>query len=140
MSTEENKALFRRVLEEIFNKGNFAVANEIYEKDFVAHIPPDEFKGPEGIKQFVSAQRNAFPDLNITIQDQVAEGDMVATRWTLAGTHKGNLRDIAPTGKKVTVSGSTIVRISNSKIAEGWTNMDALGMMQQLGVVPLPQK
>ena len=140
MSTEENKALFRRVLEEIFNKGNFAVVNEIYEKDFVAHIPPDEFKGPEGIKQFVSAQRNAFPDLNITIQDQVTEGDMVATRWTLTGTHKGNLRDIAPTGKKITVSGSTIVRISNSKIAEGWTNMDALGMMVQLGVAPPPPK
>ncbi len=140
MSTEENKALIRRSFEEIFSKGNYDVADEIYEKDMVGHVPPNELKGPEGIKQFASLQRNAFPDFQITVQDQIAEGDRVASRWTATGTHKGEFQGIAPTGKKVNITATTIVRISNGKIVEGWSNMDALGMMVQLGVIPPPKK
>ena len=85
-------------------------------------------------------QHNGFPDFQITIQDQIAEGDRVVSRWNATGTHKGEFQGIALTGKKVNITATTIVRISNGKIVEGWPNMDSLGMMVQLGVVPPPQK
>src|SRR5215207_10454783 len=98
VSTEENKVLARRVLEEIFNKGNLDAADELLAPDFVDHDPsmPEDVRGPEGFKEYVSAYRSAFPDLHVQIEDQIAEGDKVTTRWTGTGTHEGELAGIAP--------------------------------------------
>ena len=95
-------------------------------------LPP----GPESFKQFVSSYLSAFPDLHYTIEDQIAEGDRVVTRWTAVGTHKGELMGIPPTGQQAVVTGITINRFVGEKVVEGWNNWDGLGMMQQLGVVP----
>lgn len=134
--SEENKALARRFFEEVWNKGNLDVVDELYDANSVAHgvgeIPP----GPEGFKQFVSAYRNAYPDVHFAIEDMIAEGDMVVTRWTARGTHKGELMGIAPTGKQIAVAGVTVSRYVGGKSVESWNNWDALGMLQQLGVVP----
>lgn len=100
MSIEKNKALMRRSFEEIFNKGNFEIVDEICGEDFVGHAPPDEIKGPEGIKQEVTGQRNAFPDLHITILDQIADGDMVAKRWTSTAPTKVILEILPPSARK----------------------------------------
>ena len=137
MSTEENKALSRRVIEDIINKQNPALADELIDPNFVDHgIAGKGFKGPEGFKQYITTLITAFPDLNLTIDDMVAEGDKVAMRLTAQGTHKGDFMGIAPTGKQVTMSGIVIQRIANNKCVEGWLVNDNLGMMQQMGVVP----
>ena len=134
MSTEGNKALSRRVIEEIFNKQNPALADELIDANFIDHGMG--FKGPEGFKQFVTTFITGFPDIRLTIDDMVAEGDKVALRLTAQGTHKGDFMGIAPTGKHITASGVLIQRIAGNKVAEGWLVNDVLGIMQQLGVVP----
>jgi steroid delta-isomerase-like uncharacterized protein len=137
MSTEENKALARRVIEEMFNEGNLDVADELIASDYVDHDPamPEEVRGPEGFKEYVGMYRSAFPDLHIQIEDQIAEGDKVVTRWTGTGTHEGELAGIAPTGNYVTLPGMEIVRISEGKLVEGWEGYDSMTMMRQLGVM-----
>ena len=137
MSTEENKALARRVLEEMFNKGNSDVADELLASDYVDHDPamPEDIRSPEGFKQYVGAYRSAFSDLHVEIEDQIAEGDKVVTRWTGNGTHDGELSGIAPTGNRVTLPGMEIVRISGGKLVEGWEGYDSMNLMRQLGVV-----
>jgi steroid delta-isomerase-like uncharacterized protein len=134
----QNKAAARRLLEEFFVQGNFDVADEIVDKNYVGHdiAMPEPLRGPEGLKQQAKGYREAFPDLKMKIEDQFAEGDKVVTRWTASGTHKGDLFGIAPTGKQTTVEGITIDRFSGGKIAESWDNWDALGLMQQLGAIP----
>ena len=136
--SEENKALSRRVIEEIFNAGNLDLADELIAQDHVHHDPamPEEGHGPEHMKEFANMYRTAFPDVRVQIEDQIAEEDRVATRWVASGTHEGDLMGIAPTGNRVTVAGMTIDRIANGQVAETWDNYDALGMMQQLGVIP----
>jgi steroid delta-isomerase-like uncharacterized protein len=136
MSVEENKAIFRRIVEEGFNKGNLAIVDELVATNHVNHT--DNVHGPEEYKQFITMYRTAFPDLHMTIEDQIAEGDKVVNRWTSRGTHKGDLMGIPPTGKQTTVTGMYVARIIGGKIVEEWGNLDALGMMQQLGVVPPP--
>jgi predicted SnoaL-like aldol condensation-catalyzing enzyme len=98
MSIEENKALARRVIEEMFNNGNLDVADELIAPDYVDHDPamPEDIHGPEGFKEYVSVYRSAFPDLHIQIEDQVAEGDKVTTRWTAPAPTKGSLRATPP--------------------------------------------
>ena len=137
---EENKATSRRFYEELFTQGNLDTAEEIVTSDFVIHDPniPQEPRGPEGLKQFVSMYRNAFPDLNFTIEDQIAEGEKVGTRWVAHGTHQGELIGIAPTGKRVTVRAFTLQRFSGGKIAEDWAHYDALGMMRQISAILEP--
>ena len=136
MSTEENKAVLRRN-EEVFNKGDLAIADETIAPNYSYHgSGGQEIKGPEGFKQIITMFRTAFPDLHVTVEDMVAEGDKVAHRLILRGTHKGDLMGIAPTGKQVTVSAITISRFAGGKEVEAWSNFDQLGMMQQLGVVP----
>jgi steroid delta-isomerase-like uncharacterized protein len=136
MSVEENKAIFRRIVEEGFNKGNLAIVDELVATNHVNHT--DNVHGPEEYKQFITMYRTAFPDLHMTIEDQIAEGDKVVNRWTSRGTHKGDLMGIPPTGKQTTVTGMYVARIIGGKIVEEWGNLDALGMMQQIGVVPPP--
>ena len=137
MSAEENKALVRRVFEQMFNEGNLDVADELLAPGYVDHDPslPQDVHGPGGFKEYVGMYRAAFPDLHVQIQDQLAEGDRVATRWTGTGTHNGELAGITPTGKQVTLPGMEIVRIANGKLVEGWEGYDSGTLMRQLGVM-----
>ena len=142
MLSETNNTVARRFLEEVWNKGNLAVLNEIIAKDHVNSGPgtlPGLPTGPEGSKQLVTVYRNAFPDVHFTIDEQIAEGDKVVTRWTAHGTHQGELAGIPATGKSSTVTGIVIDRFVNGKIAESWGIFDQFGMMQQLGVIPTPE-
>ncbi|MDQ4026017.1 MAG: ester cyclase [Actinomycetota bacterium] len=136
--SDENKAVARRMVEELLVAGNFEIAEELVDQNYVGHdvASPEPIRGPEGLKQQVKGYRDAFPDLQLTIEDQVAEGDKVATRWTATGTHRGDLFGMSPTGKQTTVGGITIDRFTGGKIVESWDNWDALGLMQQLGAIP----
>ena len=138
MSTEENKAFVRRVFEEGWNAGNLDLFDEADAPDYVLHDPsvPEDVRGVEGVKRFASMYLRAFPDLHFTVEDQVAEGEKVATRWTSSATHQGELMGIPPTGNRTAVSGITISRVSGGKLAEDWNIWDTLGLMRQLGVVP----
>jgi steroid delta-isomerase-like uncharacterized protein len=140
VSAEANKALVRRSFEEVFNQGNLDAVEEIFAPDYVLHDPtsPEEIRGTEGMRRYVSMYRSAFPDTEITIEDQLAEGDTVATRWTARGTHQGELMGVQPSGNRVEVMGVTISRIEGGKIVEDWDIYDALGMMQQIGAIPEP--
>jgi steroid delta-isomerase-like uncharacterized protein len=139
MGTEENKAVYRRFLELGFNTGNFAALGEVLSADYVDHdAPPGIPPGPEGIAHLLAPYRAAFPDVHMTVDAQVAEGERVATRYTFRGTHRGDLMGIPPTGKQVEMTGTTIARIVDGKMVEAWVNYDLLGMMQQLGVIPAP--
>ncbi len=138
MSTEQNKALVRRLFDE-FYPGNVDVADEIFAGQVELN---DSGKimtvTPEDLKQRHRAQLAAMPDCTITLEDMVCEGDKVAYRWTLRGTQTGPLRGIPPTGKHAVMSGMTIMRIANGKIVAGWHNYDMLGVLQQLGLIPAP--
>jgi steroid delta-isomerase-like uncharacterized protein len=136
--SENNKAIVRRLLEDFWNKGNLSLADELFAPNYEHHdaSTPDFGRGPESEKKRATLYRTAFPDVRLTIEDIIAEGETVMTRWSCRGTHKGDLRGIAPTGKQINISGVTIARLANGKFAEGWVNWDALGLMQQLGVVP----
>lgn len=136
----QNKQLARYIFEEIENKGNLAVADEIFANDFVNHTPFGNMHGPEGAKQFATMLRTAFPDLHINIEDQIAEGDKVASRWTAIGTHQGTFQGLPPTGRPIEITGMVITRIANGKIVEQWGNPDLLSMMQQLGAIPEPRQ
>jgi steroid delta-isomerase-like uncharacterized protein len=136
LSADANKEIVRRLNVEPW-EGNIGVIDELVSSGYVGHDPSGpEQRGPEGVKEFVTAYLAAFPDGRITIDEQLAEGDVVASRWTGRGTHQGELMGIPATGKQVTVSGITISRIENGKVIEEWTNWDTLGMLQQLGAVP----
>ena len=136
--SEVNKTIVRRLFEEVWNKGDLSVADELFTPNYDHHDPstPDVGRGPESEKKRATLYRTAFPDLRLTIEDIIAEGETVMARWSCRGTHKGDLSGIAPTGKHFTISGVSIARFSGSKMAEGYVNWDALGLMQQLGVVP----
>ncbi|MBI3287464.1 MAG: ester cyclase [Chloroflexi bacterium] len=138
MGAQENKDRFRRAFEALFNEGNLAVADELFDPNFLGHAPPNPIRGPQGLKQTVDMYRKALPDLHLTIEDQIAQGDRLANRWTARGTHRGELMGIPPTGKPVTLTGITINRWAGGKIVEGWTEINLMGVMQQLGVVPAP--
>lgn len=141
MSTETNKAIIRRFFEEAFGKGNLAVVDEIVAPDQVNGGPgalPEMPSGPEGSKMLITTYRSAFPDLHFTIDEQIAEGNTVVTRWTAHGTHNGELAGIPATGKRTTVVGLGVDRIENGKIVESWGLFDQFGMLQQLGVIPAP--
>jgi steroid delta-isomerase-like uncharacterized protein len=135
--SETNKTVSRRLIEEAFNQGTYDVIDELVAPTYVNHDPfTGDTMGLEGTREVIEGYRSAFPDLKVTIEDQLAERDLVATRWTAKGTHKGELLGIAPTGKEATVTGLTIDRIKDGKIVESWNNWDTLGMMRQLGLVP----
>jgi predicted ester cyclase len=139
---EQNKAVARRVFLEIFGQGQMAVADEIVASDHVNSGPgalPGLPPGPEGTKQLIMVYRTAFPDIQFTIDEQIAEGDRVMTRWTAVATHKGKLADMPPTGKRATVTGIGVDRIVKGKIAETWGIFDQFGMLQQLGAIPTPK-
>lgn len=144
MSKKETKALIHRFFEE-FNKGKtaaMAIIDELYATDIIFHSSTGkDICGLKDYKQFCSEFFDAMPDANVTIDDIIVEGDKVATRWTLTGTHKGELRgkhvasDASPTYKKVTTWAITIDRIVGGKFVEEWERYDTLGLMQQLGLI-----
>jgi steroid delta-isomerase-like uncharacterized protein len=136
MSSEQNKMIVRRALEEPW-QGKLDVVDELVTPDYVGHDPanPKPLRGPEDVKEFISTYREAFPDARITVEQQFADADMVATRWTARGTHEGELMGFPPSGRRVTVSGLTISRFKDGKIAEEYQNWDVFGLMQQIGAV-----
>ena len=135
MSTEDNKALMHRAYDAL-NQKHLAVLDEVYAPDLVVHIVSTTIQGLEAFKQGLSLFLTAFPDARFTIEDMIVEGDRVVVRYTFRGTHQADLMGIPPTGKQVTVTGMIITRTVNGKSEEGWLNFDALGMLQQLGVIP----
>ena len=134
----ESKGISRRLLEEAFNSGNLDVVDELVSPEFVNHdaAQPEPAVGIEAAKASIQGYRDAFPDLRIAIELQVAEGEYVTTQWTAQGTNQGDLMGMPATGKQATVTGITIDRIVDGRIVESWTNWDTLGLLQQLGVVP----
>jgi len=134
MSLEENKIIARRYPEEVYNRKNIDVLDEIMDENIINHWWEPEINGIKIIKEYVAKNLKAFPDVKFTIEDQIAEGEKVVTRVSFIATHKGEFMGIAPTGKKVKVTGVIIFKITNSKIVETWAEMDALSWMQQLGV------
>jgi steroid delta-isomerase-like uncharacterized protein len=142
MSTEQNKTIVRRYWEEVWNQGNLAVVDELIAADFDGHPAPSDAdfgRGPAGQKQLVGLYRGAFPDMRMTIDDMAADGERVVLRWTARGTNTGEMMGMPATGRPSTVTGIVINRLAAGKIVESWTNFDALGMMQQLGVIPTPE-
>jgi steroid delta-isomerase-like uncharacterized protein len=136
--SEANKKVVRRLFEEVWNKGNLQATDELFAPTYTHHdsSTPDFGRGPESEKKRATLYRTALPDVRLTIDDIISEGETVTARWSCRGTHKGDLNGIAPTGKQVTISGISIARFANGKMAEGWVNWDALSLMQQLGVAP----
>ena|SRR5215469_6026848 len=152
MSTEENKALVRHYVEEVWNKGNVAAVDELFAPNYVDHHDapahtrmPAHWQFSEGFKPFFSQWRTTFPDLRYSIDLQVAEADLVVTRATAYGTHTGEYRGleftgIPPTGKQITWMITWIYRLADGKIVEGWLNEDAVGRLQQIGALPTPRE
>lgn len=137
MSTEDNKNLIHRFYEEVFNKKNVAALDAFYAPDHVDHtLPPGMPTSPEGTKQAIIMTLVALPDLHVTIEDMIAEGDKVVTRFTTHGTQQGVFGSIPPTGKRVAITTIEITRVADGKIVEDWGLDDRLGMLQQLGLVP----
>ncbi len=137
MSTDENKAISRRWREEL-DQGNWAVLDAYLSRDFGLHMPGSPPQDQAGMKDVLTMIYGAFPDFHTTFEDLVAEGDKVALRMTFSGTHQGEFQGIPPTGKRIMVSAIVIDRIVDGKLAEHWSQFDALGMLQQLGVIPAP--
>ena len=139
--SEGNKAIARRFFEEGANERNLGIIDEIFTTTFVYHTSAyPEIRGPEELKAFFTEHFRPFPDAHYTIEEVVAEGDKVITRWTFAATHQGELMGAAPKGKAVEVQGISIFDITNGKISEVRTVWDALGLMQQAGVILLPEE
>lgn len=134
---EANKALVHRLFDGAIT-GNFDIIDELMVADYLFHDPvsPVEVRGPEGYKQEFGMYLHAFPDIQITFEQMIAEGDKVAIRWTLSGTHEGTLMGVAPTGTPVTVTGISMYRVADGKFVETWASYDAMGMMQQLAAPP----
>jgi steroid delta-isomerase-like uncharacterized protein len=137
-SAEESKATVRRFWD-VWEEGNIDLVDELLAPDYVNHTPasPDQPTGPEGVKGLVSMFRSAMPDLRVVIEDMIAgEDGKVAVRYTLEGTHEGELFGVPPTGKRLSIKSISVERVSEGKIREHWRVTDSLDMMQQLGVVP----
>jgi steroid delta-isomerase-like uncharacterized protein len=141
MSEAQNKTIARRFNEEVWGRGDQAVLEELLDPDFVDHDAlPGQDPGREGHKQILAAFHSAFPDLNVTTEDIVNEGEKVVSRWTARGTHNGELLGIAPTGNGVTIKGIDVLRVAEGRIVERWSQFNSLEMMQQLGAVPTPEQ
>jgi steroid delta-isomerase-like uncharacterized protein len=143
MSANENKDRLRRVYEEVINAGELGRSGEFIATDMVdhEHAPgAEDLQGPELFNQYFSMVRSAFPDFECVVEDMVAEGDKVAARVTLRGTHQGEFMGIPPSGNRIEVTGIDIARFADGKMVEHWGNFDDLGMMQQLGAIPPPEQ
>jgi steroid delta-isomerase-like uncharacterized protein len=142
MSTEQNKSAARRFMES-WNAGTQATKtarDELFAADVVFHFPgmPESIRGREAVEQLLTMFSASFGDDHLNVEDQAAEGDKVATRWTWSFTHHGAFQGIPPTGKRVTITGMNLERFTGGKLVERWVEMDQVGMLQQLGVMPAP--
>jgi steroid delta-isomerase-like uncharacterized protein len=140
MSLEENKAIVRRWFEET-DEGNLDIIEELCAPDYVDHAPPlpEMPYGNAGVREANQRLRAAFPDTVHTIEDQIAEGDMVVTRLRARGTFQNEILGIPPNGKVVEITGITIHRLKNGRLAEHWANADLLSFLQQMGAIPAPE-
>lgn len=139
MSVEENKAIAHRLFDGAWNRGDVALFDEFTTPQSIDHaavVGKEGGVGPESFKEVITTMRTAMPDLHLTIEDEIAEGDKVVHRWRMQGTNQGPLMGMAPTGKKLTLTGITIVRIVNGKVMDRWAQIDELGLLRQLGIVP----
>lgn len=138
MSADQNRAVVRRFIDEVFNRGNFSVAEEVLAKDYVHYDPAtgEMGSGIEGLEQMVGFYRQSFPDFEIRVDEQIVADDRVVERWTGHGTHQGTLMGIPATGRRITAMGISIHRLVDGKIAETRTVFDTAGMLRQLGVIP----
>jgi ketosteroid isomerase-like protein len=143
MSVHENKALARRVFDEIWSGGRLELADELLAPDFVGRPPggmQEPFKGPEGAKEFIGSLREGFPDITFEVENMVAGGDLVATRWVATGTHDGDYMGYQPTERPGTINGMTFLRFENGVVVEGWTQLDALTLMRTIGALREPAR
>jgi predicted ester cyclase len=142
MATEANKAKLRRIYEECFNQGNLATADELVApdcRDTSPGIPPGvSTTGPDTLKSVVSQLRSAFPDLHVTIDEMVAEGDIVVARTTFTGTHRGNFQGISPTGQRVNCGAIDIVHVRGGQFVSHYGVQDGVGLLQQVGAISTP--
>lgn len=138
--SEQNKQLIRCALEEVYTLDSLDVVDDLVAADFVAHSPAEEIHGPAELKQSLIELRTAFPDLHMTIENQVAEQDRVVTRWIASGTHTGPFEGLPAPGRRGTITGIDIDRIVDGRAIKCWSNTDDLGMLQQLGVIPMPDQ
>jgi steroid delta-isomerase-like uncharacterized protein len=137
--SEENKSVIRRWIE-AYNQRDLEAEAAVLAPGYVAHVPaaPGPLEGLEAWRQFTAPFTEAFPDLRLTVEDIMSEGDMVAARVAFHGTHRGELQGIPPTGKKVAFSSMEFNRVVGGKVEEHWVELDLLGLMQQLGAIPEP--
>jgi predicted ester cyclase len=138
MSTK-NKERLRRLFEEGMNRGNMAVIDELVGPEYVNHDFPLPLKGADGFKQIVAIFKGGFPDIRVTIEDEFEDGDMVGSRGTFTGTHAGEFMGIPATSKAVSIGYLDLWRVKGGRFQENWVQMDMMGLMQQLGVVPSPR-
>lgn len=137
---QENKEIVRRMNNEVWGEGNLDLIDEYVDEDYVEHntASPEDIHGREGYKANVEMVREAFPDMDVTVEDVVAEDDRVAFRYTITGTHEGELMGIDSTGAEVAISGMAIARFEDGEVVEDWSHVDLFGLLQQLGVVEPP--
>ena len=138
MSAEQNQALVRRIFEEGINQNKQGVFDELIALSYVNHDIPAPTPGLEGFKLVIGMFLAAFPDMRVTIEEELAEGNKVITRGYFTGTHQGDFQGIPPTGKQIKVKYIDIWLVENGKLVENWVRLDELGLMQQLGVIPTP--
>lgn len=131
--SDANKATIRRFYDQVWNKGDYWVADDLVSPDYVRHAP-QPIRGRDGIRKVVEGIRTAFPDLFISVEDLIADEDRVAVRWHAYGTHAGDFRGISPTGRPVQIVGITISRLKNAQIEEEWSQWDTMGLLEQIGV------
>ena len=140
MSVEENRTIARRYFDEIVNARDDAATDELLAPDLVFHdptAPGGTLHGRDGFKAFRAALVGAFPDFNMTVEDELAEGDKAVVRWTSRGTHRGDFYGLPPSGTQFVAPGIDIFAFDRGQIREVWVAVDALGMMQQLGAIPV---
>ena len=137
MSIEDNKAIVRLICDEVFNQGNLAAADEVFAVNYVEHFPGLP-SGLDGFKHFLTMLRAAFPDLHVTLEDLIGEEDQVVWRWTMRGTHQGELFRLPPNGKQATWAEIQIDRFAGGKLVEHWMSFDRLDLLHQLGLAPSP--
>ena len=138
--SQQDENVVRRLFEEGWNRGTLAVVDECLASSFTQEGPLETVRGREGAKANLTKYRNAFPDCRIQIDEMFSAGDRVVTRFTYSGTHRGDFEGIAPTGRSVQGKDTDIAQMQDGQIARSFSQWDALGLMQQLGVITLPGK
>lgn len=139
MSTQENINVVNRYMEEVWNKGNLDAVDELLAEDYTHLTPPPGMEPTrEGFKHYVAMMQDAFPDLTLTAEDTVVDGDKVVQRYTSKGTHEGELMDIPPTGHTVQIDGISIYNVQDGRIVEDATQIDFAGLLAQIGAIPAP--